>query len=189
MSVFRFIYLAASITVSMTLFISPLVFAGSNVEACMASRFDDIRKVEGQDYPISYQIQQEVKGDCVAKLGYDDAPMDDYDDEPAGKPAPHISRPEPEFKVSISSRTNKMTGALVPVISIVSLNDSVVIDNIIVNRGNCKFYNIRAMLQGGINSQPLNYGQKAVFESRQCQGEVLEIIVQTNLGNVQYKAR
>lgn len=86
--------------------------------------------------------------------------------------------------LSISYRANQFSGGTVAKIEVISEEDLLEIENIIVNRNNCALRPTFEDALNGNNSavkkKTLKYGQKTRYELNNC--NVREIILETNHG-------
>lgn len=97
-----------------------------------------------------------------------------------------VSTNEAGYKVGLGVGSNPASG-LFQTITITSVNDNLIVNDIVVNRGHCKI----ALSYPGHKSEfpkRLGYSSSFTFESFACPN-LLELTVYTNLGTVTYTPR
>lgn len=166
-------------------------FADPAAEACVDAKIFQFHIAEGVDTPIHYATLSEWEAECGLVESEDyyidrDYNGQEYDEEGNlidDSPAPVFvgkSATLPEYKLtSMSSNTGSGTNKS---ISYTSLEDKLVIDNIVVNRGRCKVSEV-GYIKGRLNFSPipltLGYGDNVKIQiNSNC--DVLEVTADYN---------
>ncbi|MDF1822261.1 MAG: hypothetical protein P1U64_11835 [Alcanivoracaceae bacterium] len=92
------------------------------------------------------------------------------------------SQGEPPFEIETYDRDNQIFGVEYVEVNVIARTDGVEVQDIIVNRGNCKLEKIAEKLGGRTVPKTLNFGQSASFTfGGPCSAS--EVTVVTDMGD------
>lgn len=160
----------------------------ANGEGCLTKKIKQFRKQNGEEAILNFQTLSEFRSDCGLPSD------DDADEKPSGSgnKAPQQASTEPTVKVKVYSK--QMAAPLgqvtVPFVSITATDNNVVINGLVVNRGNCEVSNPYVEVDYKIKvfefPIKMKFGEKHDFRINKCQ-EVIEFQVDTNSGKFGFK--
>lgn len=146
------------------------------VEECVAVRVEQELSETG-GLPAGSEFYIRWENICAERIPYPDTSADI-----------EVATFTPEFEVRPFVQRDVMNAANYSRMEITSLNDSVTIEDVSVNRGNCDFTHTLREIKANF-PMTLSYARKTTGYLTCNVGDVREVTIHTNVGDVTYRTR